>query len=258
MSRKSQPRGKEPMTRSGKDRLVTGTATRASDFVFDEKVAGVFDDMVSRSVPFYREVQHMVLELAREFRLPGSRVYDLGCSTGTTLLSLAASLDGIEAFVGYDNSQPMLDKAAAKLKALSVKQRVELRLADLMDPALAIKRASVVTMCWTLQFIRPMERLELLRRVCQGMLPGGAFIVIDKVLNDDPTTNNVFIKLYYDFKRRNGYSDEEIVRKREALENVLIPYRMDENLKMFRQAGFATAETFFRWYNFAGFVCLKA
>ena len=42
-------------------------------------------------------------------------------------------------------------------------------------------------------------------------------------------------------KQRNGYSEEEILKKREALENVLMPYRVDENAELFRRNGFASS-----------------
>ena len=47
------------------------------------------------------------------------------------------------------------------------------------------------------------------------------------------------------------------MRKREALENVLVPYRLDENVELFRRNGFELVETFFQWFNFAGFLCVK-
>jgi tRNA (cmo5U34)-methyltransferase len=90
------------------------------------------------------------------------------------------------------------------------------------------------------------------------MVDGGALIVTDKILTNDSNMNRFFIDFYYDFKRRTGYSDEEILRKREALENVLVPYRVDENFELFRRNGFTIAETFFQWYNFAGFLCVKS
>jgi tRNA (cmo5U34)-methyltransferase len=90
------------------------------------------------------------------------------------------------------------------------------------------------------------------------MVDGGALIVTDKILTNDSNMNRFFIDFYYNFKRRTGYSEEEILRKREALENVLVPYRVDENFELFRRNGFAIAETFFQWYNFAGFLCVKS
>src|SRR5438045_3560905 len=102
---------------TARDQVFAGTASRASDFVFNEKVAAVFDDMLVRSVPFYVEIQLMVREMGKRFYLPGTCIYDLGSSTGTTLLNLRQAL-GEEAnqLIGYDNSEPMIAKAKEKIK----------------------------------------------------------------------------------------------------------------------------------------------
>lgn len=242
-----------------RDKIFSNTAARGSDFQFNEEVAGVFDDMLVRSIPFYLEQQSLIEEIACRFATPGSMVADLGCSTGTTLIRLAGQLDPGIRLVGYDNSGPMLERARSNAEELGVSDRIEFFEADLNDSGdeLAIANASVVTICWTLQFVRPLHRDRLIRRIHDGMADGGALIVTDKVLTNDSNMNRFFIDFYYDFKRRNDYSDEEIARKREALENVLIPYRLDENLELFRRNGFSTAETFFQWYNFVGFLCVK-
>jgi tRNA (cmo5U34)-methyltransferase len=82
-------------------------------------------------------------------------------------------------------------------------------------------------------------------------------LLVEKLTCEDTTLNRLYIDHYYDFKRRNGYSEIEISKKREALENVLIPYRLDENVKLLKSAGFRQVETFFRWYNFCGLVAIK-
>ncbi len=242
------------------DRLFAQTTARATDFEFDDQVAAVFDDMVERSVPLYREQQSMLAELAAKFWTPGSRVYDLGCSTGTTLVQLARGLQPPVQLVGCDNAPPMLERAKEKVAAHGYADAVELRWADLnADPAtLDLTDAGIVTLCWTLQFVRPLNRDQLIRRVYDALRPKGALIVTEKVLTASSHTNRFFVELYYDFKRRNAYSDVEIGRKREALENVLVPYRIDENLALFRRNGFEIVETFFQWYNFAGFLCVKS
>jgi tRNA (cmo5U34)-methyltransferase len=240
-----------------RDNIFASTASRASDFQFDADVAEVFDDMLERSVPFYLELQHMIVELAKTFWVDGSHLYDLGCSTGTTLINLCESIKPKQgSFIGYDNSKPMLAKAQGKVRTQGLEKKIHFDYRQLNEKV-NIFDASVVTMCWTLQFIRPPDRLRLIKQVQNGLREGGAFIVIDKVLNKYSDTNRLFIDLYYDFKKRNGYSNEEIIRKREALENVLVPYRIEENINMFHEAGFAVVETFFQWYNFGGFLCIK-
>jgi len=85
----------------------------------------------------------------------------------------------------------------------------------------------------------------------------GCLILIEKVLGEDSLFNRQFIKYYYDFKRRNHYNDLEIAQKREALENVLIPYKLMENRELLLRRGFRYVETFFKWYNFCGMIAVK-
>ncbi|HEY0275311.1 MAG TPA: hypothetical protein VGC31_04490, partial [Paenirhodobacter sp.] len=132
----------------------------------------------------------------------------------------------------------------------------DLQLADL-NHQFGIENASVVTMLLTLQFIRPLYRERVMRAIYDGMQDQGCLLLIEKLTCEDTTFNRLFIEHYYDFKRSNGYSDTEIFRKREALENVLIPYRLDENIQLIRNAGFRHAEVFFRWYNFCGIVAVR-
>lgn len=235
------------------------TESGAQDFAFDEKVVRVFDDMVSRSVPFYTEIQAMLADLVHEL-LPedGGCVVDLGCSTGTTLdlvLAHPACRPGTHA-VGIDNAPPMLEQAKRRLHRAIAEERLRLQYGDL-NAELDLPTTNIVLMNWTLQFVRPIHRESVLRQVQSSLKPGGALLLSEKVLVDDSLLNRLYIELYYRFKGRAGYSSEEIQRKREALENVLVPYRVDENVELLKRCGFATVDTYFRWFNWAAFIATK-
>ena len=242
-----------------KDEIFLGTAARASDFEFNAQVAEVFDDMLIRSIPFYLEIQCMIKEIGKKFWVKGTDVYNLGCSTGTTLINLCSEIEGPARFVGYDNSIPMLDKAKQKIKENGFENCIEVKYGDLNGELskLPLENASVVTICWALQFIRPLRRDDLIKWAYNGIVEGGVLVVTEKVLTTNTHMNRFFIDFYHNFKRRNKYSEEEIFRKREALENVLIPYRTSDNFEMLRRNGFDIVEIFFQWYNFVGFLCLK-
>jgi tRNA (cmo5U34)-methyltransferase len=258
-SRTAAERGANPRSepvRLAKTDRVFAEKGPPGDFRFTAQVADVFDDMVGRSVPFYDEMQRMTAELVAEFAQPGTNVYDLGCSTGTTLAALDAVVaDGVR-LVGIDNSQPMLDQARAKLAAPGRNRPFELVFADLHDRPI-IENASAVIMTLTLQFIRPLHRERIIRHIFEGMNDQGCLIIFEKLILPDSMLNRLFIKFYYEMKRRNGYSDVEIVQKREALENVLIPYRPEENVQLLKDAGFRRVDEFFRWYNFCGILAVK-
>ncbi len=243
-------------SKSGEDKIFNDKEKKIFDFAFDEKVSSVFDDMVSRSVPFYGEIQRMVCELAADFAVPGTNIYDIGCSTGTTFEALHDKVDRSVNFIGMDNSDSMLKKAEEKLAAIKAERKCDLVLADVHD-GLAIENASVVTMVLVLQFVRPLYRERLMKKICEGLNRDGCLILVEKLTSSHTNLNRLFIEHYYDYKRRNGYSETEITKKREALENVLIPYRPEENIQMLKEAGFRHIEDFFRWYNFTAYIAVK-
>ncbi len=227
-----------------------------ADFHFGKDTAAVFDDMVSRSVPFYHELQRMSTELASDFAVEGTNLYDLGCSTGTTLLELDPVISPSVRFVGVDNSPEMLAKARQKLAERNLTRPYELILADLHH-GLILENASVVIMILTLQFVRPLYRSRVLADICGGLNKQGCLILVEKLTMSQTLFNRLFIKYYYDLKRRKGYTDMEIAQKREALENVLIPYHLEENRDLLLSTGFNHFEVFFRWYNFCGMIAVK-
>jgi tRNA (cmo5U34)-methyltransferase len=238
------------------DRIFAAPVEQPTDFVFDERTAGVFDDMVSRSVPFYSEIQRMTTELAADFAVPGTNLYDLGCSTGTTLALLDLLVEPSVHFIGIDNSAEMLQKAREKFARLQSPRTRDLVCADLHELT-GVENASVVILTLTLQFVRPLHRERLIRSICDGTREQGCLILVEKLTESDTLFNRLFIKYYYDMKLRHGYSELEISQKREALENVLIPYHLEENRDLLLGAGYRKFQVFFRWYNFCGIVAVK-
>ena len=242
----------------GADKVFARQRAQVDDFSFNEEVAAVFDDMLDRSVPFYREIQRMVAELAADFAQPGTNVYDLGCSTCNSFLNIARVMpqDAGVNFVGVDDSEEMMGKARAKLSAAKFNRPYTLQTADL-NMGVEITNASVVMMILTLQFIRPLYRERLVKSIYNGLADNGCLIVVEKVLGENSTFNRLFINHYYELKRRNGYSELEIAQKREALENVLVPYRLEENKELLKSQGFRHVDVFFKWYNFCAIVAMK-
>jgi tRNA (cmo5U34)-methyltransferase len=238
------------------DQVFRDEITKVSDFKFGTTVVNVFDDMVSRSVPYYNEMQRMLAEISADHVKEGTFVYDLGCSTGTTLIGLDQLIPSDIRFIGIDESQEMLDKCDLKLKEAGFVRPYDLVAGDLHQQ-LPITNGSVVILCLTLQFVRPLYRERLLKNIYDGLNPGGVLLLVEKVLAESSIFNRDFIKYYYNYKRRNHYSELEISQKREALENVLIPYKLSENMLLLKEAGFAECEIFFKWYNFSGMIAHK-
>jgi tRNA (cmo5U34)-methyltransferase len=240
-----------------RDRLFASSKKTPARFRFDHATAEVFDDMLRRSIPFHHELQRMIVEITRAFVQEGTRVYDLGCSTGTTLTGLASTVqkDGVR-FVGVDFSGPMLEKAELALRRNNNLSKCVLVQSDLSKP-FEISGASVVILNLTLQFIPRKKRLPLLKNIFKGLKPKGCLILIEKTLAGDVALNRKFVDFYHDYKKRQKYSAQEILRKARALKGVLLPNTHAQNLALLKKSGFVRCEEFFRWYVFSGILALK-
>lgn len=222
-------------------------------FEFDEDVASVFDDMLGRSVPFYKEMQRLTINFGLKFLKENDKVYDLGCSTASTLIELSKHSPFKLELIGIDNSEAMLSRAQKKCKAFGVD--IKFINEDLHN--ISYDNANLIISNYTLQFIRPLQREKLVKKIYNSLQKDGVFIFCEKVISSNKILDKQYIDEYYEFKKTQGYSEFEIAQKREALENVLIPYTEEENKKMILDAGFTHCETLFKWVNFATFIAIK-
>lgn len=244
-----------------KDTIYSEPLEAVQEFRFDDAVADVFDDMIPRSVPLYREVQASTARIIRDFAQPGSVVYDLGCSTGESLIRIARAFEHSTApptpmpkLVGIDSSPSMLRRCAERLRVAGCEGAVELREENILDATL--EGASVVILNYTLQFIPVSARLQLLTNLRRALIPGGALLLAEKIIHRVPTVHRAMNELHWEFKREQGYSELEIAQKRSAIENVLIPLSLDENIDLLRRAGFREVEVLLKSYTFVSLVAV--
>lgn len=241
-------------SKSDKDQVFARPLSEVRAFEFNAAVASVFQDMISRSVPGYALLLRMIGLYADLFVVPGTRVFDLGCSLGEAALVIA---DQTEAFdceiVAVDNSAAMIDKCRAHE---GVGRAIEWRCEDIRDTEIA--NASMVVLNLTLQFLPPAERSPLLEKIYRGLRPGGVLVLSEKTVFDDSAENARMTELYQGFKKTMGYSDLEISQKRNALENVLIPDSESHHLERLEGIGFSEVYQCFRGFNFVSWLAIKA
>lgn len=227
-------------------------------FVFDQRVAAVFPDMVQRSVPGYHAVMELAGDLLDNCLEVNDAVFDLGCSLGAALFSLAGRLEHLDlSFVGVDNSAAMIAGARKKKEEDPFRNaRIDFVRQDILD--FDFSRAGAVLLNYTMQFVETGKREIFLQRLRRSLRPGGVVIVSEKVCSEDPVLDELFMRRHESFKRDSGYSDLEISRKRDALDKVLVPLTVDANVALLEQAGFSTIEIFFKWCNFVSFIARAA
>jgi tRNA (cmo5U34)-methyltransferase len=237
-----------------KDSLYSEPLGQISSFAFDDHVANVFPDMISRSVPGYQTMIAAIGLLAGRFATQNSVCYDLGCSLGAASFSMQKNItvDNCK-IIAVDTSQAMLSRFERVLKP--DKTPIELHCADIRE--IKIKNASMVVLNFTLQFLPVEDRETLLAKIYDGLLPNGALIISEKLAFDDLRQHELQIDLHHEFKKAQGYSDLEISQKRTALENVLIPETFATHQNRLKSVGFNSAELWFQYFNFASFIALK-
>ncbi|HAA58250.1 MAG TPA: carboxy-S-adenosyl-L-methionine synthase CmoA [Myxococcales bacterium] len=224
-------------------------------FAFNQEVARVFDDMVSRSVPLYHEVLTAAAHWTRSYVQPDTKVIDLGCSTGTYMELLGRFLKAPTHLVGVDNSASMLEKAEEKLKDIAQRHTVSLHCQDASETDFS--DSSVVIMNYTLQFLPMDQRPSLLQSIAEGLRPGGLLFLSEKVKSPCPRFQETITHHYEAFKEFNGYARTEIERKKEALEHVLVPYTQRQLTELLYKAGFSQVDILLKMHNFVSFIALK-
>lgn len=241
-----------------KDRLYQSEITAPEDFVFDDRVVRVFPDMINRSVPGYSLIVPMIGVLARRYAQADSRLYDLGCSLGAVSLAMQAAVHkpGVE-IVAVDSSMEMIRQLQQNLAEDSDAGAgaILARQGDILETP--IENASVVVLNFTLQFIEMEKRQELMNRIATGLKPGGILVLSEKIRFDSEREQELQTLWHHDFKKTQGYSDLEIARKRDALENVLRPDSAGQHMDRLKTAGFGQVYQWYQGFNFVSLVAFR-
>jgi tRNA (cmo5U34)-methyltransferase len=242
------------------DKIYASNDHGAGPFRFDESVASVFPDMLRRSIPGYAASLEAIGSLAARYVKAGTNCYDLGCSLGAATLAMRQGIRAPDCrIIAVDNSAAMIKGCEAVIakddESAASQSPVELKLGDIRDTP--IDNASIVVMNYTLQFLDLDARDAMIRRIHDGLLDGGLFVLSEKVVDEDPHMEALLIDLHHEHKQRNEYSQLEISRKRAALENVLIPEKVATHRQRLADAGFAHSAVWLRYFNFVSIVAIK-
>ena len=238
------------------DKIFSAQDAQKGSFQFDESVAKVFEDMIRRSVPGYGLTLEMIGVLAQKaFHGSSSSqiAYDLGCSLGASMFPILANTKA--KVIGVDLSSKMLEKAEETLAGRFPK-RYELIRENLINFQLEHPTHFIVSN-FTLQFLPTKARTEVIKRCYDALEEGGILLISEKFKTNQKTENTLLTELHHTFKGAMGYSDLEIARKRDAIENVLIPETKETHLNRLKEAGFANPVCWYQCFNFASFLAVK-
>ena len=239
-----------------KDNLYLQYREQVADFVFDDKVAAVFDDMIRRSVPGYGTVIAMTKVFAEHYAQADSTCYDLGCALGASTLAMRKGIVQPECrIVAVDNSESMVRQCCQIMDSDDSNVPVEVKQADIRD--VPIENASVVVMNFTLQFLSPDQRDTMIQKIYDGLHPGGVLLLSEKISYEDKDKEIFETDMHHEFKKLMGYSDMEVAQKRKALENVLVRDTLETHKDRLTRAGFNKAHIWFQCFNFMSLAAFK-
>lgn len=222
---------------------------------FNAEVTTCFANMLERSIPDYRVMRSLVYQVGQQFIKPDTMVIDIGCSTGLAVEPFIVAHGRKNKFLLIDNAPAMVE--ACRKHYAGCEDFVEIECGDLWSYYLNLPRdsASLVLSILSLQFMPTAYRQEIIERIYDTLAPGSAFIFVEKIISE--SQDDLMVQLYYEMKRQNGYTEDQIQSKRKSLENVLSPLKADWNVDMLKTAGFAKVDMFWRCLNFCGWIAVK-
>lgn len=226
-----------------------------SNWKFDNKVVPIFDEHVRKSVPMYDEIHNLITDISHWFTEENTNVYDIGTSTGEVINNLYNEHKNKNInYIGIDTSAEMITKARDRFKNIS---NIHIEQADITHKEYIIKNASFITSVLTLQFIPQRKRQNVINKIYNGLLKGGGFVLVEKIIGNNARFDEMWIELYHELKLKNGLTEKEVMAKTRAIRGVMKPYTVNENIHMLKEAGFKDIDMFFKWNNFSGFVAIK-
>ena len=239
-----------------KDKIYRSDNERIKPFEFNDEVTSVFSDMINRSVPGYELITSMMPVIAEKYAQSNSNIYDLGCSLGAVSFAIRNKIiDSNIKIIAIDSSKSMINSCKKNFEKKKVGLPIEFIIDDILN--IKIKNSSLVIMNFSLQFIPVEQRDELINKIFNSLLPGGVLILSEKIFSDSDFEDDATTQLHFQMKKMNGYEESEIARKREALENVLIPESIDSHFSRLKRIGFEKYFTWFKCFNFTSIIAFK-
>ena len=223
-----------------------------ANWKFNGSMVEHFEEHVAKSVPLYNEGHELIAKLSDYFVKDDSVCYELGSSAGTLSNKLAKRHSFRAAkFVGIEIEDDMVNKANELYKNTNLSFTCD----DMTT--VTLDKADLIVSYYTIQFIHPKLRQELINKIYDSLNWGGAFILYEKVRANDARFQDIISNLYMEYKLDQGYSPEEIISKAKSLKGVMEPFSTEGNIDMLKRAGFVDILSVQKYMNFEGFLVIK-
>lgn len=239
-----------------KIKVGEGIIANNASWTFGQDTPKHFEEHIKRSVPFYDVGHELIVKISDFFVKPDSLCYELGISTGALIRKLAARHNDSVKWVGIDIESAMIRQAKLELSQTTPKvNNIELITDDINVYEYA--QSDFIVSYYTVQFVHPRSRQNLIDKIYKSLNWGGAFIIFEKVRAPDARLQDMMSSIYTDYKLEQSYSADEIIAKARSLKGILEPFSTQGNLDLLKRAGFVDIMTIFKYVCFEGFLCIK-
>lgn len=242
--------------RAGAPDVGDDIAMEPTRWQFGGDVPGKFVAHAQRSIPYYDDCHELIARISDHFVADRSTCYDLGASTGRLIHRLAQRHPPTVRWIGIDCEAAMVREAEARggLRRDGA-SGIEFIEGDVCDHH--YEPADLIIAYYTVQFIPPRRRQQLIDRLYATLNWGGALVLFEKVRAPDARFQDIATALYTEMKLEHGYTAEEILAKTRSLKGVLEPFSTEGNHSLLKRAGFVDIATVFKYVCFEGFVAIK-
>ncbi len=224
-----------------------------ANWSFGGQVFKNFDNHINKSIPLYKWSHDIGLNVSDFFLPNGNTFYDLGCSTGIFINSLAKrhKEKNIKIF-GIDEIKQMVSQSKKTNKKF---KNVQIKTGDITK--IKFEKPNFISSFYTIQFIRPSQRQKLINKIYKSLIWGGCFLFFEKVRAPDARFQDMTTTMYNDFKLNQGFNEKEILNKTKSLKGVLEPFSSKANNQLLKRAGFKDIMCIFKFINFEGLLAIK-
>lgn len=233
-----------------------GIIAENASWSFGNDTPQKFTGHVLKSVPFYNEGHDLIRDISDFFVKPDSVCYELGVSTGVLIRKLVTHHKNSVRWVGIDCEPKMIEQAERETREAGLSANQITLVSDDIN-LFDYEKSDFIVAYYTVQFIHPKYRQDLIKRIYENLNWGGAYVMFEKVRGPDARFQDINSSIYAEYKLKNGYSPEEIIAKTRSLKGVLEPFSTSGNLDLLKRSGFVDVSTIFKWLCFEGFLCIK-
>jgi tRNA (cmo5U34)-methyltransferase len=209
-----------------------------------DAIANNFDSHVREQLPFYDIATQAIIHIARNYVPTNGMVYDVGASTGNITIAMLKSLEDRKPTIyAIDDSPSMREVFAERVKDLNADYFY------ITSDALKYEfKTYDFAVCFlTFMFFPIGERRTWLAKMRSLIKPGGALVVVDKIVTPSGYVGTVLRRLAMDWKLKGGAKAEDIIAK----ELSLAGYQRPVDERMFESFG---SHKFFQLGEFAGWI----